>query len=95
MPNYPFFAQEVSSLPYFITDDFQYYCHFDYDDKKMYIVNSKDQSMKIGCLPDESISWENHNFEKDIIKEAYACVRMNGKDSVTTYNADSGLMTRW
>ena len=38
LPNFPFYALEVSSLPYFISDDFETMCEFNKEEKRMYIV---------------------------------------------------------
>ena len=101
LPNFPFYALEVSSLPYFISDDFEVMCEFNSEQKRMYIVKTKPESDKNGKhiirdLPVESIHLsEESNFEKDIIKEAFSCVAIRGSNEVVTYNTKSGLLTNW
>lgn len=45
----------------------------------------------VGTLPEEAISLTHHNLEKEMIKEAFACVSMKsdecGDESVSTYNS--------
>ena len=74
LPNFPFYAQEVSSLPYFISDDFSIMCEFNSKEKKMQIVKTKPESSKgkdsvVGVLPTESLHLPTEsNFEQDMIK---------------------------
>ena len=61
LPNFPFYALEVSSLPYFISDDFELMCEFNSEEKKMQIVKTKPSDSKDGSieivdeLPKESL----------------------------------------
>ena len=41
LPNFPFYALEVSSLPYFISEDFETMCEFNQEEKRMHIVQFK------------------------------------------------------
>ena len=104
LPNFPFYAQEVSCLPYFISDDFEIMCEFSSDEKKMRIVKTKPEDDNndesngrlIGELPVESLHLSTEsNFEKDMIKEAFASVAIRGSKEVVTYNSKSKLKTIW
>ena len=98
LPNFPFFAFELSSLPYFISDDFEHYCEFDYDKRQMHVVKMYDQyglGKIVGTLPSEAIATYEHNLEKEMIKEAFACISVQGNNSVISLNKESGLMTKW
>ena len=77
LPNFPFFAFEISSLPYFISNDFEHYCEFDYDKRRMHVVKMHDKHKLgriVGTLPQEAITLSKNNLEKEMIKEAFACV---------------------
>ena len=49
----------------------------------------------VGTLPGESLNLETQNLGKEMIKEAYACVAFTNDNTVTTFNTETGLMTRW
>ena len=58
---------------------------------------SVDQQFKeIDLLPVEALHLSsNTNFEKDMIKQAFASVAIRGSHQVITFNSDSNLMTTW
>lgn len=98
LPNFPFYAAEVSSLPYFISDDFKTMCEFDSVSKVMLIVRTKPEPGEdriVGDLPSEALHIETDSPNIDVIKEAYACVAIRGSHEVITYNSKSCLMTTW
>ena len=49
----------------------------------------------VGTLPGESLNLETQNLGKEMIKEAYACVAFTNDNTVTSFNTETGLMTRW
>ena len=59
--------------------------------------DSVDQQYKeIDLLPEEALHLSsNTNFEKDMIKQAFASVAIRGSHTVITFNSDSNLMTTW
>jgi len=54
IPKFPFFAAQVSSLPYFISSDFKFMCNFNYQTKRMR-VRETESGRTIGSLPREAI----------------------------------------
>lgn len=90
LPNFPFYALEVSSLPYFISDDFEKMCEFDSQKDQMRIVRTiprEGEKVEIGKLPTEALHIDTtSNFEKDKIKNAFACVAIRRSNEVWTYN---------
>ena len=49
----------------------------------------------VGTLPQEAISLTHHNLEKEMIKEAFACVSIKDDKTLMTYNSKLGLLTKW
>ena len=94
IPKFPFLAAEVSSLPFFISDDFNFLLMYDYRSRRIRLNHASDGSM-IGQLPLEAVAISESNDERRNTREAYSCVAIEGHDKVITYNNQTGIVTEW
>lgn len=92
--NFPYLAAEVCSLPYFLSDDFQFMCDFDKGEQRVKLMSTKD-SEHIGYLPEEALYKSESADERLHTLEALSCVMIEGSEKVCTYNQYSGLYTEW
>lgn len=70
IPKFPFLAAEISSLPYFISDDFSFLVEYDYRGRRLRLNYTSDGT-KIGELPQEAIFMGDSIDERRNAREAY------------------------
>ena len=87
-------ATEVSSLPYFISDDFSYLIEYDYRGKRLRLNHASDGSL-IGELPREAISVSDTLDERRNARNAYTQVSIHSHTRVITYNKELNIRSVW
>lgn len=68
---------EVCSLPYFMSDDFEIMCDYNYHKRCLRILRTNDQcdQQVIGTLPELALYKSNYNDQKKNVLHALSCVK--------------------
>ena len=96
---FPFLANEVSSLPYFISDDFRFMCDYNSRSRRLRILKTDDSSV-LGVLPLEALHKSKNEDQRDNMLQVFSCVKIernecDGSHIVVTFNVETGLYTEW
>ena len=84
--NFPYLAAEVCSLPYFLSDDFQFMCDYDKGEQRVKLMLTKDSEQHICYLPKEALYKSESADERLHTLEALSCVMIEGSEKLCTYN---------
>ena len=89
----------MSALPYFLADDFSYFVDYDFANRELRVINSRDGNL-IATLPKQAVNLPEGGDDRKREREIFSCVHISRErkaksEFVETYNRKTGILTEW